>query len=72
MLRHMQNTFLVSRQIWSPDSPKPHWWARVWLRFEHWMMEPVDFPGKWPAQEPPAERYNSESPSTSDSRVNTE
>lgn len=66
MLLHLQIAYLAIDGHWHPEVPKPHWWGRVWRRFEHWMLEPVDFPGKWPAQEPSAERYNSESPAASD------
>jgi hypothetical protein len=24
-----------------------------------WLLTPIDFPGKWPVNEPPPERYNS-------------
>lgn len=54
----------ITRPIWHrplhPEVPKLRWWATVGQRLKHWMLEPVEFPGKWPAQEPLRERYNSE------------
>jgi hypothetical protein len=42
-----------------PEVPEPRWWERLWARLHNWLWRPVDFPGKWPAQKPPSERYNS-------------
>jgi len=34
------------------------WWQKGWHAFVEWLTEPISFPGKWPACNPPEQRYN--------------
>ncbi len=36
------------------------WKHRLWCRFLDWLTEPIPFPGKWPVNSGPSERYNRE------------
>lgn len=33
-------------------------WQKYWNTFVEWLTEPISFPGKWPACNPPEQRYN--------------
>lgn len=35
--------------------------GRIWRRFLQWLMEPIEFPGRWDASAPPSKTYNRES-----------
>jgi hypothetical protein len=36
------------------------WKRRLWRRLMDWLAEPIPFPGKWPVNGGPSERYNRE------------
>lgn len=41
------------------DQPQETSQRAIWFeRIVAWLLEPIDFPGKWPADEPPSRTYN--------------
>jgi hypothetical protein len=60
-----RNSFLMIDPNTDPPFPLPP--ARrprlgLMDRFVAWLLKPIEFPGKWPADVAPPERYNREVP----------
>lgn len=63
-----RNSFLMTDPTSDPSFPIPPTVPpRLGLieRFLTWLLKPVEFPGRWPADESPPERYNTEVPNES-------
>jgi hypothetical protein len=41
-----------------PNPPRHGWGRKLWLGLVAWISQPIDFPGKWPVIELPANSYN--------------
>lgn len=57
------NTSLQLTGVWKSATKKSHKvgeakWKVLFERFKHWLMEPIDFPGKWPDHKYRRARYN--------------